>query len=317
MSSSDRIDYSIRQNKAIERSIVFDGLRMLYSAQGPHPLESLVYVGFGSVWFTDFHLAHRQLGVDRMISIELDAVTAKRAEFNKPYRTIEVIQGDSNDVIPELLDRGDLVASPWIAWLDYDRALDEDRLQQLDDLIRYMPDGSTVITTFSATPGRYGKPNQRVKAIQDLLGFAAPTDLRDADVREEGGLSRVLADSLERRLVSISIDAGRSLAVPAFRMRYRDGTPMVTVGVYLPDPGSVEETRKVVDSSSWPGIVDAAITTPPLTSREVGAIRALLPRAKAIGRADIQEAGFDLEEDQIDAFAAHYNRYPTFAQLAF
>jgi hypothetical protein len=315
MSSSARIDYSIRQNKAIERSIVFDGLRSLYA--GVHPQHPLVYIGFGSVWFTDFHLAHRHLGIDRMISIELDEITAKRAEFNKPYRTIDVIQGDSNDVIPDLLKRDDLVENPWIAWLDYDKVLDEDRLQQLDDLIRYMPDGSTVVTTFSGTPGQYGRPNQRVRRVQNLLDFAAPSDLTDDDVRDEDDLSRVLADSLERRLRSISIDAGRTPAVPSFRMRYRDGTPMVTVGLHLPTPETSNEVRAIVNDPSWPGIVGSAITTPPLTTREVGAIRALLPTSRSITRADIQDAGFDLEEDQLEAFTAHYNRYPTFAQLAF
>ena len=315
MSSTTRIDYSIRQNKAIERSIVFDGLRSLYA--GVRPSNPLVYIGFGSVWFTDFHLAHRHLGIDRMISMELDEVTAKRAEFNKPYRTIDVIQGDSNDVLPELLERDDLARRPWVAWMDYDKALEEDRLEQLDDLIRYMPDESTVVTTFSATPGPYGKPNQRVQRIQELFGFAAPDGLQNDDVRDEGGLSQVLADSLERRLRSISISAGRSPAVPAFRMRYRDGAPMVTVGLHLPSPETSDAVRRIINDLSWPGIVGAAITTPPLTTREVGAIRALLPATSSITRNDIQDAGFDLEEDQLDAFTAHYNRYPTFAQLAF
>lgn len=315
MSSTARIDYSVRQNKAIERSIVFDGLRSLCAAMGPS--RPPLYIGFGSVWFTDFHLAHRHLGIEHMISIELDEVTARRAEFNKPYRTIDVIHGDSNDVVPDLLERDDLAETPWIAWLDYDKALDEDRLQQLDDLTRYMPDGSTVITTFSATPGPYGRPNQRVKTIQDLLGFAAPSDLTDDDVRREDDLSRVLAESLERRLSSISIDAGRTPAVPLFRMRYRDGAPMVTVGLHLPSPSSIDGVRGIVADPSWPGIVEEAITTPPLTTREVGAIRALLPTSESITRADIQQVGFDLEEDQLYAFIAHYNRYPTFAQLAF
>lgn len=315
MSSTSRIDYSVRQNKAIERSIVFDGLRSLYSVM--RPTRPLIYIGFGSVWFTDFHLAHRHLGIERMISIELDEVTAKRAEFNKPYRTIDVIHGDSNNVIPDLLDRGDLADTPWVAWLDYDKALDEDRLEQLESLTRYMPDDSTVITTFSATPGPYGKPNQRVSTIRDLLGFAVPGDLTSNDVRGEDGLSLVLSESLERRLLSISIDAGRTPAVPLFRIRYRDGAPMVTLGLHLPSPLSIDGVRGIVADPSWPGIVEEAITTPPLTTREVGAIRALLPAPGSITRADIQQAGFDLEENQLDAFIAHYNRYPTFAQLAF
>lgn len=315
MSSTARIDYSIRQNKSIERSIIFDGLRTIYSSL--YSDTALLYIGFGSVWFTDFHLAHRHLGAAQMISIELDEITAKRAEFNKPYRTVRVIPGDSNDIIPDLLDQDSLGALPWIAWLDYDKAMDEDRLKQLDDLIRYIPDGSTVLTTFSATPGQYGKPNRRAEFVQDLLGFASPPDLKNIDLRDPDSLSQLLAVNVERRLCSISIDAGRTPAVPSFRLRYRDGTPMVTVGLHLPNGETQPDVRRLVDSSSWPGFVNSAITTPPLTTREIGAIRAMLPASGRLTRADLQSAGFDLEDDQLDAFTEHYNRYPTFAQLAF
>jgi len=315
MSSTGRVDYSVRQNKTIERSIVFDGLRRIYDAIGTK--QAPTYVGFGSVWFTDFHLAHRQLGITKMISMEQDEITAKRAEFNKPYRTIEVIHGDSIDVVPELLERDDLRTTPWVAWLDFDKALDADRIQQLDDLVRYLPENSTLITTFSATRAQYCKPAQRVEALTNLFGFATSQRLQADDVREEDDLARVLAQTLEGRLVSLSLESGRPSAVPAFRLRYKDGTPMVTVGTFLPGASSAQAAHDLVAAEAWPGIVDAPVTTPPLTTREVGAIRAMLPARGAITRSDIQAIGFDLEDDQLSAFTAHYNRYPTFAQLAF
>jgi hypothetical protein len=37
------------------------------------PVDEYVYVGFGSVWFQDFILFHRHLGMRDMISIERDA----------------------------------------------------------------------------------------------------------------------------------------------------------------------------------------------------------------------------------------------------
>ena len=91
---------------------------------------------------------------------------------------------------------------------------------------------------------------------------------------------------------------------------------MVTVGVFLPSAETEAFVKRVVDGSSWEGIVDDPITTPPLTAREVAALRALLPAKDVLTRQDVQDCGFDLEGDQIDAFAAHYLRYPMFAQLA-
>src|SRR3954470_22753066 len=123
MKSTNYVDFSIRQNKTIERGIVFMGLSRLRRA-----LDGMefVYVGLGSVWFVDFDLAHRELGIENMVSIESDPTLYRRATFNKPYRTVEVIEGTSYDVIPALLsDRDDLTRHPWILWLDYDEAIDE------------------------------------------------------------------------------------------------------------------------------------------------------------------------------------------------
>lgn len=314
MTSTAKVDYSIRQNKTIERDIVFDGLRRIYDCVPSLP--SPVYIGFGSVWFTDFHLAHRRLGVSEMISMEIDEVTAVRAEFNKPYKTIEVLEGDSVDLLPELLSREALRDRPWIVWLDFDQALDSDRLQQIDDLVRYLPTNSTILSTFSASPGRYGKPLHRPQFLEGLLGFSVGQLTAD-DVRDESDLAQVLAHSLENRMVSLALTAGRSGVVKAFRLHYRDGTPMVTVGAFLGDDVTGASVLERTTRDDWPGIVSHPITTPPLTSREVSAIRRMLPADGMVSREDVRAAGFDLEDDQLAAFTTHYNRYPTFVQVGY
>jgi hypothetical protein len=47
--------------------------------------------------FMDFDHAHRDLGIQTMISIEDDDITHMRATFNKPFRTVELIPGLSHD----------------------------------------------------------------------------------------------------------------------------------------------------------------------------------------------------------------------------
>src|SRR4051812_48943425 len=96
-SSSLTINFSLRQNKAIERAIAFDALTAGASLIGAEP----VYVGLGSLWFQDFQMAHRYLGVKTMFSIEGDASIYKRAAFNRPFRTIEVLEGLSDVVVPQ------------------------------------------------------------------------------------------------------------------------------------------------------------------------------------------------------------------------
>lgn len=71
MPSFDAINYSLRPSKSIQTQLVFDGVRLL---QDRLDLERLTYVGFGSIWFTDFVLAHKILRIDDMGSIEGDDI---------------------------------------------------------------------------------------------------------------------------------------------------------------------------------------------------------------------------------------------------
>lgn len=54
MRSTNVVNFSVRQNKVIERALVFDGLRRLLQH---YPDTDLIYVGLGSIWFVDFDLA--------------------------------------------------------------------------------------------------------------------------------------------------------------------------------------------------------------------------------------------------------------------
>ena len=99
MASFDTVNYSLRPSKAIQRQLVFEGVRSL---QAHLDLERLVYVGFGSIWFSDFLMAHKLLGVDDMVSIEADDIGFQRAIFNSPYATVRVRHGNSFDVLPSL-----------------------------------------------------------------------------------------------------------------------------------------------------------------------------------------------------------------------
>lgn len=87
MYNFDPINYSLRPNKVIQRQVAFDGLAMFASALN---LARAKYVGFGSIWFADFILAHKRLGISDMLSVEVDEITYKRAKFNAPFRTITV-----------------------------------------------------------------------------------------------------------------------------------------------------------------------------------------------------------------------------------
>src|SRR5712692_6704606 len=111
MASFDAINYSLRPSKSIQRQLVFDGVRFL---QDVMELDRLAYIGFGSIWFTDFVLAHKVLRIDDMVSIEDNDIGYLRAKFNSPYSTVRVEHGLSTAILPRLFAEPGLARRPWM-----------------------------------------------------------------------------------------------------------------------------------------------------------------------------------------------------------
>jgi len=81
------------------------------------PLETYCYVGFGSVWFSDFVLFHRTLGVRKMLSIEKSTASRDRFVDNSPFK-IDFDFRPSSQALPDV----DYSSRQFI-WLDYDDPL--------------------------------------------------------------------------------------------------------------------------------------------------------------------------------------------------
>lgn len=312
MSSTRRFDFRLRTNKSIERAIVFDSLKTLQPYLGQSP----IYVGLGSLWFVDFRMAHRQLGIETMISIEGDLQLVSRARFNRPYRSIEVVAGMTTDVVPGLLERDELNGRPWIVWLDYDSVLTEERVDELANLVRELPDGSAVLSTFNATPNFYGEYDRRVEALADMFGAdIVGSGLQPEDVNKNhfGG---VLARCVTQYLESVAIRARRPGGfVSAIRLRYTDSAPMVTIGGLLPGSAGESGARATVAAEDWIGFEEEGIAVEPLTMREADALCQLLPCSAPLKSSDVAKLGFELPEPQIRFFERHYVRYPSYAEI--
>ena len=103
--------------------------------------------------------------------------------------------------------------------------------------------------------------------------------------------------------------------VPAVRVIYRDGAPMVTVGGVLPARGAGRAVADLVGLGDWACMPAKPIVAPHLTVKEAAMLQSLLPRDVPLTRADVTGLGFDLEPEQIEAFQAYYRQYPSYAQI--
>ena len=67
--TGDKIDYSLRVQKNVERKILGD---IIYTLNYFAPLEKYRYIGFGSCYYKDFLLLHEKYNIHSGISIEID-----------------------------------------------------------------------------------------------------------------------------------------------------------------------------------------------------------------------------------------------------
>lgn len=316
MSSTDQVNFALRQNKAIERQIAFEGLQSLTHAMAA---EGPVYVGLGSVWFIDFQLAHRMLGSTKMVSVEHDDVVFKRAKFNRPWRTVDVRFGWSHQVIPSVLREQKYANKPWVVWLDIDGAVDEAFLQELRDLAVDLPENSTLLTTFKAVDSTYGRPADRNERLKTIFGDAIDDHPfgSSREAKDQQKMMTVLSQATLDTVESTVLKSGRlGGAVPSFRLMYKDAMPMVTVGWALPALDKLRAVQALVQDPSWAAIDSDPIMTPPLTHRELLALQSKMPSTQPLSEAAVTRLGFALDEDARSSYRKHYLRYPRYAQIS-
>lgn len=312
MASFDVVNYSLRPSKSIQRQLVFEGIVKLKSHLD---LENLVYIGFGSIWFTDFVLAHKLLGIDDMVSIESNDVGYRRAVFNSPYATVRVRHGFSSAVLPTLYADDVIRGRPWLVWLDYDYQFDETLKEDIRSIIENAPANSILLVTFNGHEMKYGAAPDRPERLRELFGAAVPDDLPKRACRDER-MQETLADFARDFMQSTANDLARPGGfVPAFRLIYRDNAPMVTVGGILPAKGAARIAADVVVDAAWTCRPAKPIVAPHLTIREASVLQSRLPSANPLGRDVVRALGFDLEDDQLEAFETYYRHYPSFAQI--
>lgn len=287
-----KIDYRVRPAKCIERKILVEGIRRL-SEFGE--LRAYQYVGFGSLFFTDFSLFHRLLGLDQMISIEntSDPTIRERFKFNLPFGNIELRYGHSNIELPKL---------NWgvrsIAWMDYDGTMEPAVLKDVDHLAKNVVQGSLILFSVNAN----GIPSldeedaedsaklSPVDRLKKLLGAdAVPYALKSSDL-SGWGVARAYREIIDG-CISKALKVRNSVLPAAahlkykqlFNFHYADNAKMLTVGGVVYDAGQEATlTKCAFDYLPFVRTADEAflIETPNLTFREMRELDSRFPGGK-------------------------------------
>ena len=307
--SYEKINYSLRPAKNIERKMIIEALGRLRAF---YTLESYRYVGMGSPYFSDFSLVHRSMGIRDMICIEQETKNAERFEFNRPFNCIELEFGKSTAILPKLkwLER------PTIVWLDYDGPLDSTMLSDIDVVFSSLTSGSFFLMTVRRYARDFGQDlPQRLNELTTALGDKVPAGTlpRDTQTSNFGRLLWRIIDSEIRYKIS-----ERSAALrPDMRFNYkqvlhfwyRDGIPMLTIGgVLFQEDQRVQVTQCDFEALPYNRASDDPyqIEVPPLTFKEIQAIDAQLPESTP--------SLPGVPNKHVAAYAENYRYFPNYVE---
>ncbi len=316
--SFKRIDYSLRPAKHAERRMLCDVFRRLRPFGR---IEEYIYVGFGSVWFSDFILFHRALGIRDMISIEQAVHAKQRIDDNKPFR-ISIDYRTSTDVLPELN-----WARNNILWLDYDDPLSTSMLLDMATVAGRAGSGTVLAVSVQCSQARQvaevaeaptGSPGTLSHFINSFGRERVPPETAEDQLFgwPFGALSRVMVlQEIEAALaVRNACTEGNEIHFnPICEIEYEDGAKMTTlVGMFCStsDVPKFEEchfeTLDFLQSVSGP----VRISVPKLTVREFKKLESQLPLLEG----DTLELG-SIPLAEARQFSKMYRYLPNFAVL--
>ena len=316
---ADSVNYQLRPNKNVERKLFIEMFRRLDHRLG---IGNYRYIGMGGLWFADFTLVHRELGLTNLISIEKNK--ADRARFNRPFDCVQVKEGETSVVLPEL----DLGRRPSIIWLDYDSDLSGPALRDIQTMTSEAASASICIVTVQAHIGQVtrqqgpdGEDLSRLQALEYYAGNVVPTGLRDREITNStfsGIVSEILLNAFQH---GVTVAARGMRFQPLLNVAYRDGAPMVTVGGLLHD--AEDEPICFGQHGSlpfWPPSTNVPfrIRVPLLTVREKAALDQIMPSSEPVTSDLVRDKlGFALSEEKLAAYRSFYRQYPMFAEYDF
>lgn len=289
--------------------MLIDVLQML--AMAHFPIRDYQYTGFGSIYFVDFVLFHKLLGIRRMLSIEHQQKVKRRVKFNRPYACVDIVMRSATEVIPTLSpDR------KHILWLDYDDVLSSNHLTDIRLAATYLSPGSILLVTIDVEPPGHASdgPREWMEYFHDEAGELAHS-FRDVKDFRESNLPRINVQIVDHALRAGL--AGRQDVVfsPLFNFLYADGHRMVTFGGML----TTETERRHLRGSK---VGDAhfvrfdlrkppfKICVPRLTRKERNYLDSMMPCRKGW-----KPSEFEISVEDIQAYREIYPYFPAYAEL--
>jgi hypothetical protein len=303
--------------------MIVDALQRLQAAG--FSISDYQYTGFGAIYFVDFILLHKLLGMNRLVSLEHQASLERRIQFNKPYKCVEVKMAPASSEIPNL--SRDIAH---IVWLDYDGVLRSDFLADIQSAITVLCPGSILLVTVDLEPPEehdYKEIDSTFDGSKNVMGPKQWKRYFEHHASRYLGLHLTESDfgrvELRTRTAEVlqacfkgSIAPRRHMEfLPMFNFIYRDSHWMLSIGGMI---GGEAEKRKVRGSTlGRTRYYRNAFSTPPF---EIS-----VPRLTRKERMYLDQdmpcednwvpGGFEIDPVELQRYRDIYRFLPSFAEI--
>ncbi|WP_027681877.1 O-methyltransferase [Rhizobium leguminosarum] len=326
MSKGASLPYRLRPNKAVDRELFLGLLSRLAASLD---LEDYRYVGLGGPFLEDFRLLHARLGINDLVSVEVEESVHLRQHFNRPIDRIECVHSTLEDYID-----GTDFEKPVIIWFDY--TVPSEITEQIERFARTVvevPLNSILRITLNANPESLGKPEPgeiavelsgvkssaqktlqewRLDRLRERLGGLFPSDLKPEEMtRKRYGscLLKTLHIAVEKEVLNFT----DRRAAWVLATHYADGQPMVTATLIVApkDNTSIEPLLEKWEYNSSPE-VPLVVDMPALSTLERLTMESCDNPQEKLGF-DLPRS--DMGEDPYLSFKRFYRFFPHFSRI--
>ncbi len=99
--SGSSVAYHLRVNKYVDRRLFVEALEFVARYQA---VRDMGYVSMGGGYLEDFRVMHQSLGIQRMLTFDMDEWVVQRQMVNKPYGFVECEVASSGEIVDRFDD---------------------------------------------------------------------------------------------------------------------------------------------------------------------------------------------------------------------
>ena len=312
----------LRPNKSVERKMVCEMLSRISAVRN---VSMFQYIGFGSTYFADFSLFHRNLGITQMISIEGEGRAKNRCEFNKPFACIDLRMGESSDILPNL----DFNTKDSIVWLDYDGIISDTVFSDINTVVTAIrPDSFFMLSLNAEFILLKQEAESDIKQyLIDMIGEERfPNQFLDNEITSKIYLNILYHCIIEEIRTVVQKRNGMEDYELTFHQVvyfvYKDGARMMTIGGFLFKKDEENERMDKMAIHQLPYYRNSMepfnIKCPVLSLKEIQALNSFLPREIIMDKkGEIKDEdlnNFPVENKDIKQYSFLYRYYPNFAE---